>query len=77
MRRLNNFFEIFNTFFYENKILGFGKKIRISKEQSQSCCPAEHKNKVPRLAISKIMTEHQNRAWLYIVCMKASSSLTL
>ena len=59
------------------KSLVLVKKIRISKEQSQSCCPAEHKNKVPRLAISKIMTEHQNRAWLYIVCMKASSSLTL
>ena len=31
MSRLNCFFEIFYTlFFYKNKILGFGKKLRIS-----------------------------------------------
>ena len=41
-------------FWYKNKSLSFGKKLRISKEQSQACCPAEHKNKVSRLAISKV-----------------------
>ena len=31
MRRLNYFFEIFDTlFFYKNKSLGFGKELRIS-----------------------------------------------
>ena len=30
MRRLNTFFEIFYTLFYENKILGLCKKLRIS-----------------------------------------------
>ena len=62
MRRLNYFFEIFCTlFFYKNKSLGF------SKEQSQACCPAEHKNKVSMLAISKTMAKHQNRAWLSLI----------
>ena len=47
--------------------LRFGKELRISYEQSQACCPAEHKNKVSKLAISKVMTEHQNRAWLSLI----------
>ena len=69
MRRLNYFFEISDTFFCKNKRLGFSKKFRINEEKSQACCHAEHKNKVSRLAISKIMTKHQNRAWkrTYIV----------
>ena len=68
-----------NTIQYKNKSFGFGKELRISYEQSQACCPAEHKNKVSRLAISKVMTEHQNRAWLSLIlyCIKTSSSLTL
>ena len=44
----------------------------LSIEQSQACCPAEHKNKVSRLTISKIIrTEHQNSSWLSLIlyCM--------
>ena len=51
-------------FFIRTKALVLVKNLRISLEQSQACCPAEHKNKGFRLAISKIMTEHQNRTWL-------------
>ena len=31
------------------------KKLRKSEEQRQACCPIEHKNKVFRLAILKII----------------------
>ena len=67
-KKCGDFFTIFSKsstlFFNKNKSLGFGIKIRISSEQSKACCPAEHKNKVSRLAISKIMIEHQNRAYV-------------
>ena len=49
------------------KDLVLAKNLRTSSEQSQACYSAEHKNKVPRLAISKIIrTEHENRAWLLL-----------
>ena len=36
------------------------KNLRTSSEQSQACCPTEHKNKASRLEISEIIrTEHQ------------------
>ena len=69
MRRLNYFFEIFYTlFFLRTKTLILVKNLRISQEQSQACCSAEH-NKLSRLAISKRMPEHQNSlaVILYIV----------
>ena len=66
-----------HSFFYKGnliktKALVLTKNLRTNQEQSQACCPAEHKNKVSRLAISKIIrTEHQNRAWLSFIlyCM--------
>ena len=48
-------------FFYKNKSLGFGKKFKISKEQSQACCPAQHKNKS-----SHDRTSEQSLAVTYI-----------
>ena len=57
-------------FFYKNnfirtKVLILAKNLRTSQEQSQACCPTEHKNKVSRLAIYKIIrTRHEKRAWL-------------
>ena len=46
---------IYIIFFYKNnfirtKDLFWQRKLRASWEQSQDCCPAEHKNKVSRLA---------------------------
>ena len=67
MRRPSYFSKSSTLFFYRSKSLGFGKKLRIRYEQSQACCPTEHKNKVFRPTISKIMTEHQNRAWLSLI----------
>ena len=32
------------------------KNLRTSSEQSQACCPTEHKNKASRLEISEIIT---------------------
>ena len=66
--------------FYKNKSLVFGKKLRKSQEQNQACCPTEHKNKVPRLAILKLLRiKHQNSAWrsLILYCLQTSSTLTL
>ena len=58
-------------FFYQNNLIRtkasiFAKKIKKKlRTQSLVCCPTEHKNKVPRPAILKIIrTKHQNRAWL-------------
>ena len=52
----------FHSFFMWTKTKVLVKNFRISYEQSLACCLTEHKSKVSRLAISKIMTEHQNRA---------------
>ena len=38
-----------------NKSLGFGKKIKNKLGTKPGCCPAELKNKLSRLAISKII----------------------
>ena len=59
----------------KSKSLDFGnnnkKKLRTSLEQSQACCPTEHKNKVSRLAILKIIRAKQSKAWLSLIlyCM--------
>ena len=66
-----------HSFFYKDnfirtKALVLVKNLRTSQEQSQACCPAEHENKVSRLAVSKIIrAEHQNRTWLPLMlyCM--------
>ena len=66
-----------HSFLYKNKFirtkpLVLKKKLRTNTEKNKDYCPAEHKNKVSRLAISKIIkTEHQNRAWLSFIlyCM--------
>ena len=65
----------YTLFLYKNKSirtkpLVLKKKLRTNNEKNKDYCPAEHKNKVSRLAISKIIkTEHQNRAWLsFILC---------
>ena len=53
------------------KALIWEKNLGTALEQSQACCPTEHKNKVSRLAIHKLRTIHQNRAWLSLIlyCM--------
>ena len=44
-----------HSFYYKNKSLDFGKKIKNKqREQSQSCSHTEHKNKMSRLSILKI-----------------------
>ena len=61
--RLNYFSKFFSLFFLiRTKVLVLVKNLRISSEQRQTCCLTEHKNKVSRLAIFKIMTEYHNRA---------------
>ena len=63
-----------HSFFYKNKRLDFAKKIKNKqREQSQSCCHTEHKNKVSPLSILKIKrTKEQSLAVTYIVtyCIK-------
>ena len=70
-----NFKDFVYTLFYKNnflraKFLVLVKNLRTNEEQSQACCPAGHKNKVSRLAISKIIkTEHQNRTHLSFIIL--------
>ena len=55
-----------HSFLYKNNF------IRTKALVLEKNCLAEHKNKVSRLAVSKmIMTEYQNRAWLSLIlyCM--------
>ena len=73
----------YTLFFYKNnfastKALILANNSRTSQEQSHNCCPTEHKNKMPRLAILKIIrTKHQHRAWLSLTlyCMQTSFKL--
>ena len=63
---------IYKNNFIRTKALVLAKNLRTNQEQSQACCPAEHKNKVSKFAISKIIrAEHQNRVWLSLIlqCM--------
>ena len=70
-------FKRITLFYYKNnfvrtKALIVAKNLRTSSEQSQACCSTEHKSKVSRLAILKIIrTKHQNRTWLSFIfyCM--------
>ena len=44
-----------HLFYYKNKGLDFGKKFKNKlREQSQSYCHTDHKNKISRLSILKI-----------------------
>ena len=63
--------------FTRTKALVLVKKIKSKLRKIQACCAAEHKNKVSRLAIHKIISrEHQNRAFLSptLYCMYTSST---
>ena len=54
--------------FYKNKTLGLGKKFKNKIRTKPGLLSAEHKNKVSRVAISKIIgTEHQERASLSLI----------
>ena len=49
------------------------KALISEKRKNKACCRTEHKNKVPRLAILKIIrTKHPNKIWLPLIlnCMK-------
>ena len=49
------------------------KALISEKRKDKACCRTEHKNKVPRLAILKIIrTKHPNKIWLPLIlnCMK-------
>ena len=53
-------FALMQSFFkeqlYKNKSLDFGeKKLKQAKSKVKLCCPTEHKNKVSKLAILKII----------------------
>ena len=58
------FFQLHYSFLYKNNFI---------RTKALACCPAEPKNKVSRLAISKIRRteEHQKSAWLSLIlyCM--------
>ena len=66
--------------FYKNKSLGFfAENLRTNKEQNQACCSTEHKNKVSKLAIAKIIraTSEQPDCHLnYTVCQLVCDTLT-
>ena len=79
IRRLNYFFRnLLHSCFITKKALVL-VKIKNKLRTKSGQLSRKHKNKVSRPAISKIMTEHQNRAWLSHIlhCIQTSSNLTL
>ena len=63
-------FYFFEEQFFQKQILILENNLRTSQEQSQACCPTEHKKKVFRLSILKIIktkTSEQSLTVTYLL----------